>query len=486
MWNRIERILNDFRKQFSRVGAFKWFTVVVLGLMVRSDKLGITSVLRALSIAPKNYESILHFFRADSWSLPNVQACWYEVVRNHLPLFCHEGRAVLVGDGTKQAKEGRFMPGVKKLAQESETQSKPEYIHGHMWGGVGVLVGKTRRFSCVPLSLKIHDGLQSIAKWDESAPVSHVVQMIRDGSLAAQGLKRHALFLLDRYFLSVPALEELSRQNAANQFKMDIITKLKRSAVAYELAPQRLPGQRGRTRKKGEKVKISDLFCSEKEHFKSQKLDLYGKKHVIRYYCIDLLWGQGLYQKLRFVLVEYGNVQSILASTDLSLSPLAIIQLYSYRFRIETMFRSLKQDIGGFSYHFWTNALPKLNHFKKKSDPDPLSQVNDLHDRHRILQTIRATEMYALMASIAMGILQSLSIDFSNGVFKESLRYQRTPAKRNPSEANVMYCLRQRIFPLLAFHAQNEIPRLILSAQIDPDDLIFENVSQSRISSQYA
>lgn len=477
MWNRIERMLSAFRKQFSRVGAFKWFTVVVLGLMVRSDKLGITSVLRSLSIAPKNYESILHFFRADSWSLPNIQACWYEVVRKHISLFCHEGKAVLVGDGTKQAKEGRYMPGVKKLAQESETQSKPDYIHGHMWGGVGVLVGKIRRFSCVPLSLKIHDGLQSIAKWDELEPVSHIVQMIRDGSLAAQGLERHALFLLDRYFLSVPALEELSRQNASNRYKMDIITKLKRSTIAYEPAPQRQPGQRGRTRKKGEKVKLIDLFNTEKEHFKSQKLDLYGKKQCIRYYCIDLLWGQGLYQRLRFVLVEYGNVESILASTDLSLSPLAIIQLYSYRFRIETMFRSLKQDIGGFSYHFWTKALPKLNHFKKKSDPDPLSQVNDHHDRQCILQTIRATEMYALMSSIAMGILQSLSIDFSNGVFREPLRYQRTPAKRMPSEANVMCCLRQRIFPLLAFHAQNEIPRLILSAQIDPDAPILEKTA---------
>ena len=477
MWNRIEKILNDFRKQFSRAGAFKWFTVVVLGLMVRSDKLGITSVLRALSIAPKNYESILHFFRADSWSLPNVQACWYEVVRKHIPLFCYEGKAILVGDGTKQAKEGRYMPGVKKLAQESETQSKPDFIHGHMWGGVGVLVGKIRRFSCVPLSLKIHDGLQSVAKWDGSAPVSHIVQMIRDGSLAAQGLQRHALFLLDRYFLSVPALKELSRQNASNQYKMDIITKLKRSAIAYEPAHQRQPGQRGRTRKKGEKVKLSSLFNTEREHFKSQKLDLYGKKHDIRYYCIDLLWGQGLYQKLRFVLVEYDNVQSILVSTDLSLSPLAIIQLYSYRFRIETMFRSLKQDIGGFSYHFWTKALPKLNHFKKKSDPDPLSQVNDHHDRHRIRQTIRATEMYALMASVAMGILQSLSIDFSNGVFKVPLRYQRTPAKRMPSEANMIYCLRQRIFSLLTFHAHSEIPRLILSAQIDPDAPDLENAA---------
>ena len=212
---------------------------------------------------------------------------------------------------------------------------------------------------------------------------------------------------------------------------------------------------------KGAKVKLVELFDTHKEQFKSQKLDLYGKKHKIRYHCVDLLWGQGLYQKLRFVLVEYDNVQSILASTDLTIAPLDIVQLYSYRFRIEHTFRELKQELGGFSYHFWTKALPKLSHFKKKADPDPIAQVTDPKNRHRILQTIRATELYALLACIAMGILQALSIDFSNGVFSEPLRYQRTPAKRNPSEANMIVCLRRRIFSLLAFHAQNEIPRLI-------------------------
>ena len=75
MWNRIEKILISFKDQFSRTAAFKWFAVVVIGLMVRTDKLGITSVIRALSIAPRNYESILHFFRADSWSLPELQDC---------------------------------------------------------------------------------------------------------------------------------------------------------------------------------------------------------------------------------------------------------------------------------------------------------------------------------------------------------------------------------------------------------------------------
>ena len=362
------------------------------------------------------------------------------------------------------------MPGVKKLAQESETQSKPEYIHGHMWGGVGVLVGKARGFSCVPLSLKIHDGLQAVSSWNGTEPVSHVIQTIRDGVRVAQGLKRQALFLLDRYFLSVPALLELKQQNAANQYKVDIITKLKKSTIAYEPAPVRLPGQRGRNRKKGAKVKLSKLFETQSEQFKSQSLDLYDKKYNIRYLCVDLLWGQGLYQKLRFVLVEYDSAQSILASTDLTLSPLSIIQLYSYRFRIEHTFRELKQEIGGFAYHFWTKALPKLNHFKKKTDPDPLSQVQNCQDRKRILQTIRATEMYALMACIAMGILQALSIDFANGVFKQSLRYQRTSAKSKPSEANMMFCLRHCIFSLLAAHAHNEIPHLILSAQSGFDD----------------
>ena len=472
MWNRIEEILISFKKQFSRVAAFKWFVVFVIGLMARTDKLGITSVIRALFIAPKNYESMLHFFRADSWSLPKLRICWCEIVGRCIPLFRHNDRAILVGDGTKQSKEGRFMPGVKKLAQESETQSKAEYIHGHMWGGVGVLVGKAKGFFCLPLSLKIHDGLQSLAKWGQETSVSHVVQMMRDGSSVAQGLKRDALFLLDRYFLSVPALSEVNCLNGANQYKIHIITKLKRSTIAYEPAPKRFPGQRGRTRKKGEKVKLMELFDEQKKQFQTQELDLYGKLHTLRYHCVDLLWGQGLYQKLRFVLVEYDNVQSILACTDLTMTPLDIIRLYSYRFHIENTFRELKQELGGFSYHFWTKALPKLNHFRKKSDPDPLLNVSKPNDRKRIFQTIRATEMYAFCACVAMGILQALSIDFSNGIFSLPLRYQRTPAKGNPSEANMMFCLRQRIFSLLVFHAKNEIPRLISSVQSDCDDTI--------------
>ena len=90
-------------------------------------------------------------------------------------------------------------------------------------------------------------------------------------------------------YMTVQALSELNSLNTANQYKIHIITKLKRATIAYEPAPERFPGQRGRTRKKGEKVKLMELFERKKEQFQTRELDLYGKLHTIRYHCVDLL-----------------------------------------------------------------------------------------------------------------------------------------------------------------------------------------------------
>ena len=476
MINFIENVLCHFETCFSRKAAFHWFVIITTGLMLRSDKLGVTSTIRDLALRPKCYESMLHFFRAASWSLDGIRKCWYSAVREYGPLYKEGKLYVLVGDGVKQSKEGRRMPGVKKLHQESENSAKPGYIHGHMFGGLGILAGSTRSWACIPLSIRLHDGLQAAKEWKNASVSSgsHVVQMVEDAYRAACTFG-DSLLLLDRYFLSVPALERLKELNSSGDVHMDIITKAKKSCTAFEQPGPRNPG-RGRPPKRGAAVHLKERFVTDKDKFREAKMELYGKEETIRYYSMNLLWGVTLYQELRFVLVEMRGIQSILVSTSLERDPLDIIRLYSYRFQIESTFRELKQQIGAFCYHFWSKHMPKLSFYQKKREPIPLERVESEEARKKILETVRAIEMHMALSCIAMGILQSLSI-CSVGSNCFICRYQRTPPRGRTSEAAVMHYFRKYFFHLLARNPDLRITQIIQQYQEPPETQHFSQVS---------
>ncbi|WP_305292146.1 transposase, partial [Lactobacillus taiwanensis] len=86
MLNIIEKILCHFESCFSRKAAFRWFVIIITGLMLRSDKLGVTSILRDLALAPGCYDSMLHFFRASSWSLEDIRKRWFALVNKNWTL----------------------------------------------------------------------------------------------------------------------------------------------------------------------------------------------------------------------------------------------------------------------------------------------------------------------------------------------------------------------------------------------------------------
>ena len=433
--------------------------------MIRQDHLGVTSIIRELDLNPRWYETMLHFFRSSAWNLEGIVRCWIQVAARWSGLFLENGMPVLVGDGVKQGKEARRMPCVKRLHQESETVSKAPYIFGHMFGAIGILAGNANKLFCVPLSIRIHDGDAQIKQWigDSKGSESHVVRTIREACAAVKIIGMKSILLLDRYYLSVPALMALTDEETRDgKPLLSIVMRAKRNPVAYE---EPIRNTRGRPRIKGAKVKIKDLFESRIHDFTETAVTMYGKEETVMYYCRDLLWGKKLYQKLRFVLVLHGNVKSIFVSTDLTLTPKQILRLYGYRFKIECSFREFKQVIAGFAYRFWSFSMPRLNRFAK-SGYDPLETVISKDDKERITKAYNAIQGFVMAATVAFGLLQICALRFTDEINAPKFRWLRSRTNETPSEATTSHFMRKSIFRMVALRQDLPIMRFIYERQM--------------------
>ena len=139
---------------------FLWFATALVAITIRSDQAGVTSFVRALALAPNLYGQLLAMFHSPAIKIDKLTALWTAIVLKSFPGIVRiKGRAVLVGDGIKIGKEGRKMPAVKSLHQESDSNTKPPYIMGHSCQALAALTSVGGYFFAVPLVSRIHEGL---------------------------------------------------------------------------------------------------------------------------------------------------------------------------------------------------------------------------------------------------------------------------------------------------------------------------------------
>ena len=500
IWTYINEILLQFRNCFSREATFMWFLIVVAGLMTRSDHLGVSSIIRELLIDPSKYTSLIHFFHSTAWTLKRLQDKWVNIIKNSGYLFRLEGLIVLIGDGVKQAKEASRMPGVKKIHQESEDSSKAEYIRGHFFGGIGVLVGGLAKLFCLPLSMTLQDGNKTILGWEgsEYKEASHVQRLVSEACRIAQSLNEICLLLLDRYFLTQPALTAIKEAAEKNggKWPLILITRPKDNYTAWykpdpqtdtarvgavganDTAKKANKPKRGRKPKDtskpkvekpplGDKVKIMDIFRLKAEYFTKDTFTLYGELEEVRYFYVNLLWGRDLYQELRFVFVDFNDVKSVFVCTALDMDPRKIVEMYCYRFKIEVFFRAFKQSMAGFGYHFWTRRLPAFNLFATAEAMEQrIKDITAQISKDSITSTYNAIEGFVMFACIAMGIIQLCSLRFANEINSNESRWTRTKNKDVPAEETTIVNLRFSLPVLFSKCDELALARAIKARQV--------------------
>ena len=76
MFDFINAILLRFRSCFSRQSAYDWFVIIIIGFLVHSDSLGVTSIIRNLALMPSLYHEAKN------------QSIWFSISAYPFP-FCH-------------------------------------------------------------------------------------------------------------------------------------------------------------------------------------------------------------------------------------------------------------------------------------------------------------------------------------------------------------------------------------------------------------
>lgn len=460
-WNAIQLL----RPAFSRLSTFMWFVTTVAGMTVRVDTLGVTSIVRALDLMPKLYHRLLAHFHSTGVKLDRLAALWTKVV---LRLFSRpvrvNGRLVLVGDGIKAPKRGRKMPAVKLLHQQSESNTKPEYIMGHSMQAVGLLVHAAESVFSVPLAARIHEGLV----WSNRDRRTLLDKML--GLLDILALEAPFYFVADAYYAAGKMVSGLLKQGN------HLVTRVRSNAVAYTPAPRKKGRRtRGRPKTYGNKIKLKSLQADVKS-MQQLASPVYGERNVIlRYRVCDLLW-RPAGRPVRFVVVVHPTRGTcILMCTDTSLSATDIIRLYGLRFKIEHSFKQATRQIGSFAYHFWMKDMIPLRY----RNGNQYLHRKSADYRSHIKRKINAYHVFIQAGVIAQGLLQYLAVASPKLVWDSFGSWLRTIRPGiPPSEFVVANALRQT-FPefLMSYSERGSLAKFIADRQDGGNTRIFRLAS---------
>jgi hypothetical protein len=331
---------------------------------------------------------------------------------------------VLIADGIKVSKEGKKMPAVKLMHQDSQSNAKAEYIMGHYLQAVSlVAVSPLRKLAAIPLVAQIHDGLE-VSNRSKQTCITRLAELL---CKICDFANIPTVIVADAYYASKSLVGPLRKVGC------HLVCRAKHNSVANLPVPPKIDRKRGRPKLKGDKVKLNSLFEASSDSF-----TMLGET---RYLCIDLYWSAAQ-SIVRFVLVENSRGRAIMMSTDTSMNPESIIKIYEARWMIETGFKVAKHQIGTFAYHFWMKEMKKTKRGQLKQ------YIHKESEKYRDLvqRKMKAYHTFIAFGCICQGLLGHLAINHSETVWSSFNGWLRTiRPELSPSELVVASALRSTL-----------------------------------------
>ena len=279
-----------------------------------------------------HWSSYYKWLQAGRWS-------WLALARQFMRLtlkLLPDGEVHLIIDDTVTLRASKKAPGSKRHHQHGNKPNLAQFVQGQCWVSLALVINRSMGSTlALPLLSRLTPTTGNTGKLVAAKTLVKAVCRL---------LKRlRVCILVDSWYMRRCFIEPMLSLDFA------VIGQVRIDTALYDRPPERMPGQRGRPRKYGEKYTQSRI---EKLPYTEATVPLYGKQQTIRYRTTLV---KARFLKGRLVRVVWCQLQDkngnykparLILSTDTGKSAEDIIKRYGLRWAIEPMFNQLKQAWG--------------------------------------------------------------------------------------------------------------------------------------------
>ena len=143
---------------------------------------------------------------------------------------------------------------------------------------------------------------------------------------------------------------------------VNIISRIRRDAVLFDLPPQRVRKTRGRPRKRGRKLASPQRMTNYVQHWQKVKTNERGQQRTRLVYAREVLWYHVKKEPVLLVISrdpDGKEKDDFFFSSDLTLSGAEVISQFAGRWSIEDTFKNTKQLLGSQEPQTWKRQGPE-------------------------------------------------------------------------------------------------------------------------------
>jgi len=361
-------ILTPLQQQFkhSRKGSERgvWFIYTLLAVITHFTSSRTSNLLRCLETLfelPVCQRRFYTFMASSKLPWQRLWTSLWSLIPNPMV----NGRLLIVLDDFINPKTGKKIFGCASFFDHAAKLNQSKYPWSQNVVSIGLLKVVKGRWACLPLAFRFYHMEKEIkagkVKIDNKkllfqTKFEQAVEMLSSVSKAFRDMP--VLIVTDSWFGNNGLVKPMRTVVGKH---CHVLSRLRVNASLFNLPPERSKKQRGRTRKYGNKMGNASTLAEQfKNAAKKYSINLYGKQRDVLAYD-EFFMLKTLRCTVRVVWVYRKSQWVSLFTTDLDLSVEQVIEYYGARWKIESGFKEIKQDIGSTKSQTW-NPHAVMNH----------------------------------------------------------------------------------------------------------------------------